>query len=117
MLTTKFSSIMLFLIAVANVISVMHIRQELYSEVVISKQIKDIEFEVAKGLLQTNNCIASYKNDKGYVTFFVSMPRLLRGDVPTHTTALCANIIANYPVQTVVWINNLNSQNIEWKEE
>ena len=117
MLTTKFSSSMLFLIAIANVILVIHTRQEYYNEAVLSKQIKDIEFEVAKALLKTNNCIGSYKNDKGHATFYINMPRLLRGDVPTHTTALCANIIANYPVQTVEWFNNLNDQNIEWKEE
>ena len=109
MLTTKFSSSMLCLIAIANVILVI--------DVVLSKQTKDIEFEVASDLLQTNNCLGKFKNDNGHITFYISMPRLFRGDVPTHTTALCANIIANYPVQTVEWINNLNNKKIKWKKE
>jgi hypothetical protein len=118
MLAVKFNSLMLFLIAIANVIIVMSIRQQAQYDFTLAETLKDNEFIIASDMLKENNCINAIKASDGISTYFYySMPRLIRGDVPTHTTSLCANIIANYPVQTVKWLHNLNKQKITWKEK
>jgi hypothetical protein len=96
MLTVKFNSLMLFLIAIANVIIVTSIRQQAQYDFTLAETLKDKEFIIASDILNENNCIDAIKSSDGISTYFYyRMPHLIRGAVPTHTTSLCANIIAN----------------------